>query len=117
MSLLSGQKSEDISKKVRFSPRMILSKSLIAILLLLSPLTFSTDTVPNFQPDGETGSYNRARTSVRVAITDRSVRIIPQAGTAPPQQAIITVTILPPHSNLFFPTGYSRPPPHATPCA
>ena len=97
--------------------RRLLSQTLIILLLLLGPVTFTTASIPNFQPDCETGSYTRARTTVRVAISDRPARSTPSVRTDIPPQECTTATILPLHSNLCFPACYSRPPPHTAPCA
>ena len=91
--------------------RRLLSQILIIILLLLGPITFTTANIPNFQPDCETGSSQRIKATIRVAVSDQPQRSTPNTRAAIAPQEIIPATIHPPHSNLFFPSCYSRPPP------
>jgi hypothetical protein len=44
-----------------------LSRLLILILIILSPLTFSNNSIPNFQPDCET-SYSTSANSTRKVV-------------------------------------------------
>jgi hypothetical protein len=48
--------------------RRQLSQLLILLLMLLSPLTFSTDKVPNFTPDGEACASFRAKAAQTAAV-------------------------------------------------
>lgn len=48
--------------------RRQLSQLLILIVMLLSPLTFSTDKVPNFTPDGEACSSFRVKSEQAVTV-------------------------------------------------
>lgn len=45
-----------------------LSRLLILILLVLSPLTFSNDKIPNFQPDGLSNYSLKTKVSFSVAV-------------------------------------------------
>jgi len=69
MAIPRGQKFIKSAEKGQFPLRRVLTQSLIVILLFLSPLTFSTDKVPNFQPDCETHVVlkEKSRTAVAVA--------------------------------------------------
>lgn len=93
--------------------RRLLSQTLIILLLLLGPVTFTTASIPNFQPDCETGNSQRAKTTVRVAISDRPPRTALKVRTAIPTQEFIIGAAQPANANLFFPACYSRPPPYA----
>jgi hypothetical protein len=53
-----------------------LSRLLILILLILSPLTFSNDNIPNFQPDGVSSYSISTKASRTVAV------ILPDASTS-----------------------------------
>jgi len=94
--------------------RRLLSQTLIIILLLLGPITFTTASIPNFQPDCETGNYTRARATVRVAIADRPPRTTSPLPAAITPETVAPAALHPANANLFFPACYSRPPPHTT---
>lgn len=55
-----------------------LSRLLILILLILSPLTFSNDKIPNFQPDGLSNFSLTAKScrTVAVVLSDKSPTIV-----------------------------------------
>jgi hypothetical protein len=68
MYILPNLKLTTAGKKGQFPLRRILSHSLITILLFLSPITFSTDKVPNFQPDCETHISLKEKSRTALAV-------------------------------------------------
>lgn len=95
------------------SPRRYLSQALIFLLLLLGPITFTTEKIQNFQPDCETGKALRVKSSVGVTVSQQTRRVTPRKQLEPPLQAIVIAPAAPAMANLFFPSCYSRPPPYA----
>ena len=64
--------------------RRYLSHLLIAILLILAPITFSNDNIPNFQPECETRSSLRVTARNTIAPLRSSGTIVLQESTASP---------------------------------
>lgn len=95
------------------SPRRYLSQALIFLLLLLGPITFTTDKIQNFQPDCETGRTLRVKSSVGVTVSQQTRRATPRKQFEPHLRAIVIPPVAPAKENLFFPSCFSRPPPYA----
>jgi hypothetical protein len=74
--------------------RRQLSQMLILIVMLLSPLTFSTDKVPNFVPDGETCSSFRVKSEQIATVA----RITPSPKASRTQQAVSRYTTADPRT-------------------
>lgn len=90
--------------------RRYLSQSLILILALLSPLTFSTDKVPNFTPDCEI-QFTQGTKSSRIVIV-RRCPVSPKAavaGTATTRY-IVSPPSTPHTSSLCIPSSSRAPP-------
>lgn len=90
--------------------RRMLSQMLFIVLLLLGPITFATDSVPNFQPDCENVVFLVTKAIVKVAI------IAPPPPAAKAQLKLLTEeisikTVPSTDTHLFSPSCYSRPPP------
>lgn len=92
-----------------------LSQALIILLLLIAPVSYSTDTIPNFKPDCETFSPLREKTTKNVAVARRS-------GSSPSRlshEIIIPFSLLfsstPPQSNFQLSNRGRAPPPAPSP--
>ncbi len=55
--------------------RRLLSQTLIILLLLLGPITFTTASIPNFQPDCKISRSLSIKTSVTVAVIQPTATI------------------------------------------
>lgn len=66
-----------------------LSRLLILILLILSPLTYSNDSIPNFAPDGVSSCFLFKKDSCTVAVMGPG---------APPIIALVDARVVAPHT-------------------
>lgn len=110
MAIYAGQKLISAAEKGQFPLRRALTQSLIVILLFLSPLTFSTDTVPNFQPDCETHVALKEKSRIAFAvIRNMAAGKILSIETPSPSHFILAVLFLPSSTPLL--SSPSRAPP------
>lgn len=91
-------------------PLRRLSQALIILLLLIAPVSYSTDKIPNFKPDCESSSPLREKTTKKVAVARRS-------GSASPRlshELIIPFSLLfcstPPQNNFQLSNRGRAPP-------
>jgi hypothetical protein len=88
-----------------------LSNLLMAILLLLAPITFSNDSIPNFQPECEASSFLRSAESTAVAPFRRAIPIAPKGRISSPSPRYLYPAPLTPSILQIFLAAPSRAPP------
>ncbi|MDD2852933.1 MAG: hypothetical protein PHY09_13670 [Desulfuromonadaceae bacterium] len=101
----------DRANLCEYVPKRLLFHHLIFLLLFLSPLTFSDDNTPNFQPDCEVTSSLRAKTRMVVALFHRPHRAARPVRAVPPvSNYVVWIPSIPAVADLpaFHP---SRAPP------
>ncbi|MSN26667.1 MAG: hypothetical protein GJV46_12460 [Geobacter sp.] len=106
--------SEIIDGRTFLSGRILkryLSQQLIIILLLLTPITLSTDNLPNFQPECETSSslnIKQCLNSARFCNSGLNIRKPGQLRPAP--HYFSALTIIPVHLLISFVAPGRAPP-------
>ena len=93
----------------RVSLRFV-TKTLILALFLLSAITFSTETIPNFQPDCEVSSARKATTVSTIKIVQPCLLPPLRQERAQPPSDVSPSPLLPPSRIARF-TAPSRAPP------
>ncbi len=88
----------------------LLSQALIIILLLLGPITFSSASIPNFQPDCESGSTQRINVTVGIEVISRIQHLVSTTLSPLYPQFFGNYAAAPFLSRSILPY-YSRPPP------
>jgi hypothetical protein len=97
-------------KQGQFPLRRILSHSLITILLFLSPMTFSTDKVPNFQPDCETHNSLKEKSRTALAVVRNIVSEIPAVSEIQAAPSFILSSVFPLTGTPSFSSSSRAPP-------
>lgn len=93
------------------SPKRCLSKLLILLLLLLAPITFSSDNIPNFQPECETSSTIGIKTVSVLANFHKECSIVyPELSSSPPPQPTPHPLHIPPIAFVAIVTSPRAPP-------
>lgn len=86
-----------------------LSRLLVLILLILTPLTYSNDSIPNFQPDGVSSFSLKTKTGTTVAVTRPDLPITVTV------TAVTVVSLHSTHSNPHISPVRSSQPSRAPP--
>lgn len=93
----------------RVSLRFV-TKTLILALFLLSAITFSTETIPNFQPDCEVSSARKATTVSTIKIVQPCLLQPLRQERAQPPSDVSPSPLLPPPRIARFTTPSRAPP-------
>gem|GEM_PF-7131265 len=93
----------------RFYPAKLLSRILVLILVILSPITFSNNSIPNFQPDCETACHISVGSVRKTAISAPGRRKPARIRTSAAKAKQLSTPIL--QSANHNPPSPSRAPP------
>lgn len=108
-SLQNWHYSDIYLHKVSIQSRRVLSQLLIAVLLLLSPITFSTDKIPNFTYECPVSTVCSVKVT-RAVVQQRSPKSIPRQFPKSDQNIGFPTEIIPPDTLIFFDSPCRAPP-------
>lgn len=108
-SLQIGHYSDKYTHKVSIQSRRVLSQLLIAVLLLLSPITFSTDKIPNFTYECPVSTVCSVKTT-RAVVHQRSPEVTPRQLPKSDQNIGFPTDIILPDTLIFLGSPCRAPP-------